>query len=81
MYDMEVKLRDITERLQTAGGSAPSSSMLRYSSLQEVTEHLYGVTLALVWHYYVQRSQHYDRLDVTEIKDGATSRRLLSRRW
>lgn len=70
----ESKWRDITERLHTAGGSALSSSVLRQSSPQDVTEHFYGVTLALVWHYYVQRrtSQHYDTLDITDIKDNAT---------
>lgn len=73
MYDMvKVSGGNITERLHTAGGSALSSSVLRQSSLQDVTEHFYGVTLALVWHYYVQRSQHYDTLDVTDIKDSAT---------
>lgn len=71
---VSVKYRDITERLHTAGGSALSSSMLRQSSPQDVTEHFYGVTLALVWHYYIQRrlSQHYDTLDGTDIKDRAT---------
>lgn len=39
-----------------------SSSMVRQSSLQDITELLYGVTLALVWHYYIQRSQHYNTL-------------------
>lgn len=42
--------------------SALSSSVSRRSSPQDVTEHFYGVTLALVWHYYVHRRprQHYD---------------------
>lgn len=79
----ESKWRDITERLHTAGGSALSSSVLRQSSPQDITEHFYGVTLALLWHYYVQRrpSQHYDTLDVTDIKDNATCCGLLRRRW